>query len=240
MNSLKLLIILASVLSLWSCKTETPSEIKAREVNPKQDLDSILSQAPKEKFIKVFDYDTLQWMEIISDSSNLIQLDMHYATTNNFTKQKIYDCGRCFMRPHAGKLLLEFALNLKENYNMGVILYDCYRPKPYQQKLWDIKPDFRFVADPSKGSMHNRGMAIDIGLLDSLGQVIDMGTTFDFFGPESFHNSTAVNQTAQKNRKLLKAEMLKYGFKSITSEWWHYSYRKDISPISDWIWECAE
>jgi len=65
-----------------------------------------------------------------------------------------------------------------------------------------------------------------------------MGTSFDHFGPQSFHSSKAVSDEAQINRKILKEELSMFGFKSITSEWWHYSYREDFSPSSDWLWEC--
>lgn len=183
------------------------------------------------------DYDRKEWGEILETDSMTI-LDIRYATENNFTEKQIYDCARCFLRPEVKKQLLGFREHMIKKYGFGIILYDCYRPRPYQQKLWDIVPDERFVGNPAKGSMHNRGMAVDIGLIDKDGNILDMGTEFDHFGQESFHSATNISKEAIKNRLLLKKELGYYGFKSITSEWWHYSYRKNVQELSDWVWEC--
>jgi D-alanyl-D-alanine dipeptidase len=192
-------------------------------------VDSMIKQ-------KHIDYDTTVWTEILAGESTV--LDLKYATSDNFTKQKIYGCGRCFLRHHVAEAFLNFQAQLKQDHNLGIILYDCYRPVQYQQKLWDIIPDWRYVTPPDKGSMHNRGMAIDVGIIDSIGQVLDMGTAFDHFGNASHHNANNISQEAKDNRILLKSELDKYGFKAITSEWWHYSYREDIKPLDDWIWAC--
>ena len=191
------------------------------------------------KKVKVIDYDQKLWAEVISDNPMTL-LDLRYATENNFTKQQIYDCARCFLRPIVHKNLLDFQKHMIKKYQLGIILYDCYRPRPYQQKLWDIVPDERFVGNPAKGSMHNRGMAIDIGLIDVDGNILDMGTEFDHFGKESFHSATNISKEAIKNRKILKEEIGLFGFKPITSEWWHYSYREDIGQLSEWLWPCEE
>jgi len=183
------------------------------------------------------DYDQEQWTELLANDSTVL-LDIRYATENNFTKKQIYDCARCFLRPEVAEQLNKFRARLDEQYNLGIILYDCYRPRPYQQKLWDIVPDPRFVGNPAKGSMHNRGMAIDVGLIDSLGNILDMGSDFDHFGQESFHSATNISKEAIKNRKLLKDEMAMFGFLPITSEWWHYSYRQNVQELSDWVWGC--
>ena len=183
------------------------------------------------------DYNRKEWAEVVPYDS-LTVLDLKYATKDNFTKQQIYDCARCFLRPVVKKQLLGFREHMLNKYDLGIILYDCYRPRPYQQKLWDIVPDEKYVTNPSKGSMHNRGMAVDIGLIDREGNILDMGTPFDHFGRESFHSASNISKEAIENRKLLKKEMGRYGFKPITSEWWHYSYREDIGPLSDWLWSC--
>ena len=183
------------------------------------------------------DYDRKEWAEIVPYDSMTI-LDLRYATENNFTKQQIYDCARCFLRPVVTKQLLGFREHMMNKHQLGIILYDCYRPRPAQQKLWDIVPDEKYVGNPAKGSMHNRGMAVDIGLIDKDGNILDMGTEFDHFGKASFHSATNISKEAIENRKLLKKEIGRYGFKPITSEWWHYSYREDIGALSDWEWPC--
>ncbi len=176
------------------------------------------------------------WEEIID--SAYINLDIRYASDNNFTKKIIYDCPKCYLRPEVAKALRACAKFINEKYNYKVILYDCYRPRPYQQKLWDIVPDPKFVSDPKKGSMHNRGMAIDIGLLDQNDNLLDMGSDFDHFGPKSYFNDPSISKQAKANRQILREALELYGFEGITSEWWHYSYRKNIKAFSDWLWPC--
>ncbi|MCF8245450.1 MAG: M15 family metallopeptidase [Saprospiraceae bacterium] len=166
-----------------------------------------------------------------------ILLDLRYATESNFVKEKMYDCGRCFFRVAVAKALVEANQTLKKK-GMGLKMYDCYRPRPIQWKLWNKVPDPRYVADPRKGSMHNRGMAADLTIVDSEGKELDMGTDFDFFGEEAYHAYTGHPQQVLDNRKLLKKTMADVGMKFTTTEWWHYSYRKKNFPIADWVWDC--
>lgn len=234
------LLLLVLAIVLVSCKSDstpqhTSTDITLADTTVENTLIDIIQNIKAQQII---DYDSTLWTEILP--SPTLTLDLKYATEDNFTDQKIYDCGRCFLRPHVARAFNKFSKYLKDTHNLGIILYDCYRPRPYQQKLWDIVPDWRYVTPPDKGSMHNRGMAIDIGLIDSLGHVMDMGTSFDHFGEESFHSAQNISPLAIQNRKLLKAELEKFGFKSITSEWWHYSYRENVMPLSDWVWNCEE
>jgi len=217
-------------------KPDTTSAIPANTDVDSKDASTSIPDSITE-FVPKIDYDTIEWAEIIEADSFTI-LDLRYATENNFTKQQIYDCARCFLRPVAFDKLNAFREHMKKKYGLGIILYDCYRPRPYQQKLWDIFPDPKFVGNPAKGSMHNRGMAVDIGLIDDKGNILDMGTDFDHFGRESFHSASNISKEAIKNRKLLKNEISSFGFKPITSEWWHYSYREDIGALSEWLWAC--
>ena len=187
--------------------------------------------------VKANDFDETLWGEITAEDSMTV-LDIRYASTNNFTEKQIYDCPRCFLRPEVKDKLLAFRQHMIDSFGLGIILYDCYRPRPYQQRLWDIVPDERFVGNPAKGSMHNRGMAVDIGLINQAGELLDMGSDFDHFGQKSFHSATNISKEAIKNRLLLKSEIGRFGFKPITSEWWHYSYRENVMELSDWVWEC--
>ena len=193
----------------------------------------------KIKPAKVIDYDTLAWAEITKADGDF-HFDLRYATANNFTEKVIYDCARCFLRPKVKAELIKFQRHMQGNYGLGVLLFDCYRPRPFQQRLWDIVPDERFVGNPAKGSMHNRGMAVDIALTDQDGNILDFGTDFDHFGPDAFHSAGAdkISEEAIQNRLLLKEEIGNYGFLPITSEWWHYSYREEVQALSDWVWEC--
>ncbi|MBK9014151.1 MAG: M15 family metallopeptidase [Saprospiraceae bacterium] len=182
------------------------------------------------------DYDTTQWTEITRLDPTIL-LDLRYATDNNFVKEKMYECPRCFFRPAVAKALLKAHKTLQKK-GYGLKMYDCYRPRPIQWKLWKKVPDPRYVADPRKGSMHNRGMAADLTIVDKKGKELDMGTDFDFFGKEAYHAYTAHPQQVLDNRKLLLNTMAAVGMKFTTTEWWHYSYKPKTYPIADWVWEC--
>jgi zinc D-Ala-D-Ala dipeptidase len=176
------------------------------------------------------------WTEI--DNTSGIAIDIKYATKDNFTKKKIYDCGKCYLRPEAAAKLVEIHNFLQEKYGYGIKVFDCFRPRPYQQRLWDIKPDPSYVTPPEKGSMHSRGLAVDLTIVDKNGKDLDMGTPYDFFGKEAHQDYKGHSADINKNRKLLKSIMEENGFGSIRTEWWHYSYRTKSYPLDDWAWEC--
>ncbi|MBT31349.1 MAG: peptidase M15 [Thalassobius sp.] len=165
--------------------------------------------------------------------SDKFKLDIRYATDNNFTKQVLYDCANCLLRKIVADSLTAAQKELAE-LGYGILLFDCYRPISVQQKMWEIVSNPIYVADPQKGSMHNRGNAVDLSLYSlETGEPIDMGTEFDFFGREAHHAYQGFSQEVLQNRLLLKSTLEKYGFKSITSEWWHYSFNAKVFKLSD-------
>ena len=126
---------------------------------------------------------------------------------------------------------------LKLGYRIKI--FDCYRPLDIQKKMWKIVPNADYVADPKKGSVHNRGGAVDITLVDKDGKELDMGTPFDFFGIEARHDYQNLSDEVKKNRALLKEIMLKQNFKSFDSEWWHYNLAAGLyDKIANFKWEC--
>ena len=166
-------------------------------------------------------------------------LDIKYATADNFLKQAVYDCGECYLREATAKALLAAQKDfLKRGYTLK--LFDCYRPLSVQKKMWKILPGTHYVANPAKGSKHNRGAAVDLTLVDlATGKELDMGTPFDTFSPRAHHTYTQLPKEVLDNRKLLKEVLNKYNFKSIYSEWWHYEYRPEMTaPVEDIPWDC--
>lgn len=164
--------------------------------------------------------------------------DMKYASNDNFLKAKVYDCAECFLRLKTVKALIEANETFMKK-GLKIKIFDCYRPLAIQKKMWKIVPNPKYVADPSKGSIHNRGGAVDITLVDSLGKELDMGTPFDFFGEEASHNYLNVSDEVKKNRKLLKKIMIKKGFNSFDSEWWHYNLKSALKyKVSNVKWNC--
>lgn len=178
-----------------------------------------------------------RWTDIEKADSS-IKLDIRYATENNFTKSIIYDCPKCFLRPDVAKALVAVHKRLKAK-GLGLKVFDCYRPSPYQQKLWDKVPNPNYVTPPKKGSMHSRGAAVDLTIIDKNGKELDMGTTYDFFGEEAHHSYTKHTAKVNENRKLLKSMMEAAGFKSIRTEWWHYSMNGgEYLDLSSRLWKC--
>ncbi len=107
-----------------------------------------------------------------------------------------------------------------------------------QWELWEKTPDPRYVTNPKKGSMHNRGMAIDLTLTDMDGNELDMGTSYDHFGPEAHPAYKKLPEPVLKRRKLLRRIMKKVGFRPIRTEWWHFSFMGRMHSISEWEWAC--
>ncbi len=183
-----------------------------------------------------------QWTELPGKqrTSKLKPVDLNftYATTDNFVKTKLYPCPRCFLRPEVAIAVEKAHQQLQQQGYGGLRLLDCYRPQPIQQKMWEIKPDERYVANPAKGSDHNRGIAVDLTILDRNGKPLDMGTEFDKFSPKSHHTYLELSPEILKNRSLLKTTMAAAGFRHINTEWWHYAWNGQKPPVGKWVWDC--
>lgn len=155
------------------------------------------------------------------DSS--IVLDIRYATENNFTKTKLYPAAKAKLRREAAESLAAVNRSLRPQ-GLRLKVYDAYRPLSIQWKLWEVVPDPNYVADPRKGSRHNRGAAVDLTIVDSLGNEMEMPTPYDDFTERAWQTFEDLPETAKKNRTLLKEIMLRHGFQMIKSEWWHYDF----------------
>lgn len=164
--------------------------------------------------------------------------DMKYATEDNFLKAKVYDCAECYLRLKTVKALVEANKSfMAQGYRIK--LYDCYRPLEIQKRMWKIVSNPKYVADPAKGSIHNRGGAVDLTLVDSDGKELDMGTAFDHFGIEASHDYQKLDIKVIQNRKMLKETMQKHNFKMFESEWWHYNLSNaSADKLSNFKWEC--
>lgn len=174
----------------------------------------------------------------LKDYSTDFVYDMKYATEDNFLKAKVYDCAECFLRLKTVKALVKANKKfIRKGYRIQI--FDCYRPLDIQKRMWQIVSNPEYVADPAKGSIHNRGGAVDITLVDSNGIALDMGTPFDFFGPEAGHYFENLSDEVKQNRLRLKRIMQKSGFIPFNSEWWHYNLN-DASKdrVSNTKWNC--
>ncbi len=166
-----------------------------------------------------------------------VEIDIRYATTDNFVGEVMYECGRCLLQADAARALLTVQNKLLKK-GLHLKLFDCYRPLPVQRRLWEKVPDINYVAPPDKGSMHNRGIAVDLTIVDEGGTDLEMGTAYDFFGPEAHHTYTDLSDEVLENRQFLKGIMESNGFQGIRTEWWHYSLKGSLPALSEYEWPC--
>ncbi len=150
-----------------------------------------------------------------------IQKEIRYATADNFMKEVLYEDDRCFLLPEAAEMLVRAHRELQKQ-GLGIKVYDCYRPLAVQKKMFKRFPQPGYVADPAKGSNHNRGAAIDCTIVDAQGNELKMPSEYDEFTERAHlvYANAPADQIA--NRELLQKTMLAQGFKSISMEWWHF------------------
>lgn len=152
-----------------------------------------------------------------------LDISLAYATERNFTGQKLYDDTRVRLIPEAARALILSAEAVARR-GLRLVVLDAYRPVSVQWRLWQVRPDPEFVADPTIGSDHSRGVAVDVTLSDGKAH-LDMGTAFDAAVPQSHHDRRDISPAAQKNRDILRTVMLAGGFEANPFEWWHYALK---------------
>ncbi|MGE0722992.1 MAG: D-alanyl-D-alanine dipeptidase [Alphaproteobacteria bacterium] len=150
-----------------------------------------------------------------------VQIRLAYATADNITGTPIYRRALCYLHAEAAEKLANAAA-LARAVGHSLIIYDAYRPPEAQWRLWQACPDPDFVADPSLGSPHGRGIAVDLTLAGPDGAPLDMGTGFDATVEQSHHGRTDVSAEAQRNRLTLLGLMTAAGWDNYRKEWWHY------------------
>jgi D-alanyl-D-alanine dipeptidase len=165
-----------------------------------------------------------------------IALDLRYNTVDNFCAQKLYTTDEC-LAAHGTVRKLQVVQDSLRARGLGLKVYDAYRPRSVQYLMFEIVPNPIYVADPASGSVHNRGGAVDVSLVDAAtGVELNMPTEFDYFGPEAGHGWT-VGLTSEQiaNRELLLDIMTRVGgFEMYSAEWWHYTTAASSSyPLLD-------
>ncbi len=146
---------------------------------------------------------------------------MRYASTDNFTKKVLYPAAECLLCEPAAERLGRVQKKL-EKKGLGLKVWDCYRPLSVQKKLWDLVPDDRYVANPAKGSKHNRGASVDLTLVDKEGKELPMPTAFDEFSVKAHRDYMDLPADILQNRTTLEEAMESEGFIPLPTEWWHF------------------
>ncbi|MBA4054878.1 MAG: D-alanyl-D-alanine dipeptidase [Marivirga sp.] len=151
-------------------------------------------------------------------------LDIRYATTNNFTGEKIYNLAKAYARKPVAESLKKIQADLKQK-GLGIKIFDAYRPYKATVKFYEVYRDTTYVASPYRGSRHNRGCALDLTVIDlKTGEELKMPTGYDSFKKEAWPTTPVNDPLIRKNRALLIEAMQKHGFKVNSSEWWHFDF----------------
>ncbi len=156
-----------------------------------------------------------------------IKLDIRYASTSNFLGEPVYSQARAFLQRPAA-MGVAAALKFLKPYGYGLVIYDGYRPWYVTKMFWEATPAEGkiFVADPSQGSRHNRGCAVDLSLYDlKTGEQVEMPGTYDEMSPRSFPLYVGGTSLQRWRRDLLRAAMERSGFTVYEDEWWHFDYK---------------
>lgn len=156
-----------------------------------------------------------------------IKLDVRYATSNNFVGRQVYPEARVFLQKPAAKAVARVNKKLKKQ-GLGLVIYDGYRPWAITKLFWEVTPEDKrkFVANPEKGSKHNRGCAVDLSIFDlRTGKLLPMPSDYDEFTERASPDYTGGTEEETRNRELLRKLMEDEGFTVNPNEWWHFDYK---------------
>jgi CubicO group peptidase (beta-lactamase class C family)/D-alanyl-D-alanine dipeptidase len=156
-----------------------------------------------------------------------MKFDIRYATDNNFLGTPFYTSAKAYMQKPAAEALARVHKKLKEQ-GYGLLVFDAYRPWHVTKMFWDATPEkfHNFVADPSKGSRHNRGCAVDLTLYDlKTGKPVEMVSGYDEFSDRAFPDYPGGTSRQRWHRDLLRHAMQAEGFSVYEEEWWHFDYK---------------
>lgn len=164
----------------------------------------------------------------LTDLDKSFTMDLRYATKNNFTGRVLYPKAIALLNINTAYKLIN-ANNYLKKYGYHIKIFDAYRPHYVQELMWKLCSDKRYLADPKKGSNHNRGAAVDITMVDKDNKEVLMTSGFDEFSERAHINYAKAQKKALQNRELLAKAMVLSGFKRIKTEWWHFddiNYKK--------------
>jgi D-alanyl-D-alanine dipeptidase len=231
-------------LLIWSCSTNTQQNSFAVNKEPVLQLTKAIT--------KTHDTSALERLLIDKHLVNINSLDsnirvvLHYSTSHNFLNKDLYHgLQNCYLPCEVAIKLSNAQQFLNSQYpNYHLIVFDAVRPLHIQKQMWDeldmpAKDKINYLAHPSDISLHNYGAAVDVGIIGDNDVLLNMGTAFDFFGELSepkrekeFVENGKLSQEALSNRLLLRNVMMKAGFTTITSEWWHFNATNKITAAA--------
>jgi len=194
----------ALLLIAVACATTRPPVVKSMA-----EYDRLVAADPDKRLVEITD----------------IRRDVRYATTDNFMHQKLYPVAKVFLRRPAAIALHDVERELARE-GLGLKLFDGYRPYRVTVQMWKPIRNPDFVADPAKGSRHNRGAAVDLTLIDlRTGRELPMPTGYDAFTVKARQDFNDLPAEVIANRARLRDVMTRHGFDPLPSEWWHFDFR---------------
>jgi len=203
----KYLIVSLAIILLLIGRSFLPME--SRAIAPP----NLQSQVPDEASL----------VDIQTINPNIV-LDIRYATTNNFLEEQLYPVAKCALRKEVAEQLSQVQNDLEE-IDLGLKVFDCYRPLSVTKKMWEVLPDSRYVANPERGSRHNRGAAVDVSLVDlKTGIELEMPTDYDDFSEKAWRDYEGNKPEVKENSDLLASMMKERGFEPLITEWWHFDF----------------
>lgn len=153
-----------------------------------------------------------------------IRVELAYSRPQNAFRKRLYHSNIALLRPSVARRLARVQRRLRTK-GLGLKILDAYRPRAVQYRMWRLRPDGRkrYIANPRKGSKHNRGAALDLTLVDRSGKELKMPTPYDDFSPRAHRGATrGVSVLARRNAAMLRTVMAAEGFRSNPYEWWHF------------------
>lgn len=180
-------------------------------------MNSLLEHGQPEAPMKPSDVDLVN----LRDFDPTLVIDARYSTPDNITKRPLYPRNELFLERGAAERLRRVQAVLRRQ-GLGLKVLDAYRPLSVQKALWAVLPDPQYVADPAKGSRHNRGCAVDVTLVDRSGKELKMPTAFDEFSEKAHRDYQNLPQEVLRNRELLEQVMTAEQFEPLATEWWHF------------------
>lgn len=214
----------AVVLKRRQIEPETGNQLRIKPVRPVAELmkEALAAQPP----IENGDFLPADLVEL-AKLDPTIRLEIRYATTNNFLGTKFYSQARAFMQRPAAEAVVRANRRLK-SFGYGLLVHDAYRPWYVTKVFWDATPADKkvFVADPAKGSRHNRGCAVDLTLYDlKTRRPVEMVSTYDETTARAYPDYPGGTSLQRWHRKLLRDAMEAEGFTVYNAEWWHFDYK---------------
>lgn len=249
MNAKVLIGALFFGMIVWSCETNSDGQTVKNEANSNVPDPEMIKDSIDKAKLDALTADYLKSFNLVNvlDVDPSIKVDLRYATSNNFMGHVLYDTLRkLYLQEDVAQRISACQTYLKQKHpKYSLLIYDGVRPLEVQREMWNALDSIpfaqrgKFVSNPSYGSVHNYGAAVDLTICDETGTPLDMGAGYDDFREIAFPSlewkflqSGELTEAQVNNRKLLREVMTSQGFRGIPAEWWHFNACSRIQAVA--------